>query len=384
MYLSNESPILVDIYFACVPELRQRYNDVTMTLTPSNVIKYNACSTEAKWRREYYPFVPIASGMQTANSWTRDTATKNNFLGNGGTELNTTSQLYDLEYRNYDPALGRMNGVDPLANKYSSLTPYNYSFNNPVMFNDPSGADPPQTINYSAQTSHWFIYCTYDDRIDETELRFGSAVCGQCWRTGNADAMAFYAGATGGREFGMSMSFGALSYSGQGRAHAAQMRSDKDGLDNSGYRDFPNGEAELAYAMSYNDQHSSWSATEYKSRDATIFAYLWVKQTGVLPSLNAVIYHLNRQIVNGRWSGTSVTMYGSIKYDKKCACGPRTGEYEYDVSLLEAKWQAALDRKLFSSIQNSVNVIRHLGGFTGIEQWDGSIVPLTIGGYQMN
>ena len=223
MYLSNESPILVDIYFACVPELWQRHNDVTMTLTPNNVIQYNACPTEAKRRREYYPFVPIAIGMQTANSFTRDTATKNNLLGNGGTELNTTSQLYDLEYRNYDPALGRMNGVDPMANKYSSLTPYNYSFNNPVMFNDPSGADPPQTINYSAQTSQYYTFYTYDDRIDETELRFGSAVCGQCWRAGNADAMAFYAGTTGGREFGMSMSFGALSYSGQGRAHAAQI-----------------------------------------------------------------------------------------------------------------------------------------------------------------
>jgi len=235
MYLSNESPTLVDIYFACVPKVRQRHNDVTMTLTPNNVIQYNACPTEDKRRRKYYPFVPIASGMQTANSWTRDTATKNNFLGNGGTELNTTSQLYDLEYRNYDPALGRMNGVDPMANKYSSLTPYNYSFNNPVMFNDPSGADPPQTINYSAQTSHWFTFYTYDDRIDETELRVGSAVCGQCWRTGNAEAMAFYAGATGAREFGMSMSFGALSYSGQGRAHAAQMRSDRDGLTTAAY-----------------------------------------------------------------------------------------------------------------------------------------------------
>ena len=98
-----------------------------MTVTPTNIIQSN----------EYYPF-----GLQTANSWTRDNNTANNFLANGGTELNATSQLYDLEFSNYDPILGRMHQVDPMAHKYSSLTPYNYSFNSPVVMNDRSGADP--------------------------------------------------------------------------------------------------------------------------------------------------------------------------------------------------------------------------------------------------
>lgn len=117
MYVSNESATLVDVYF----------DDVTMTHTKNNIVQYN----------EYYPF-----GMQTANSWTRENTLGNNFLANGGTELNTTSNLYDLEYRNYDPVLGRMNQVDPMASKYASLTPYNFSFNDPVTFNDPNGADP--------------------------------------------------------------------------------------------------------------------------------------------------------------------------------------------------------------------------------------------------
>ncbi len=38
--------------------------------------------------------------------------------------------------------LGRMNQVDPLAGKYASINPYNFSFNNPVSFTDPSGAEP--------------------------------------------------------------------------------------------------------------------------------------------------------------------------------------------------------------------------------------------------
>lgn len=117
VYISHENATLVEGYF----------DDVAMSLTPSNILQYN----------EYYPF-----GLQTANSWTRENTTGNNFLANGGTELNTTSSLYDLDYRNYDPILGRMNGVDPMADKYASLTPYNYSFNDPITFNDPSGADP--------------------------------------------------------------------------------------------------------------------------------------------------------------------------------------------------------------------------------------------------
>ena len=84
---------------------------------------------------EYYPF-----GLQTANSYTREN-TKNNFLYNAGTELNSTSGMYDLFFRNYDPALGRMHGVDPMAGKYSGLSPYNYSFNDPVYWNDPMGDD---------------------------------------------------------------------------------------------------------------------------------------------------------------------------------------------------------------------------------------------------
>ena len=117
MYVSNESPTLVDVYF----------DDVAMTYTPGNIVQYN----------EYYPFQNI-----TQNSWTRANNVGNNYLGNGGTELNNNSQLYDLEYRNYDPVLGRMNGVDPMADKYSSLTPYNFSFNDPVTFTDANGADP--------------------------------------------------------------------------------------------------------------------------------------------------------------------------------------------------------------------------------------------------
>ena len=42
--------------------------------------------------------------------------------------------------RNYDPQTGRFNCVDVLAEQYFALTPYQFAGNNPVSFNDPTGA----------------------------------------------------------------------------------------------------------------------------------------------------------------------------------------------------------------------------------------------------
>src|SRR5690606_21089887 len=80
MYVSNENPTLVDVYF----------DDVVMTYTPTNVLQYN----------EYYPF-----GLQTSNSWTRENSS-NDFLYNGGSELNGTTTWYETFFRGYGPVLG--------------------------------------------------------------------------------------------------------------------------------------------------------------------------------------------------------------------------------------------------------------------------------------
>ena len=103
----------------------------------SNFLTSERRSARAKKSNNYYAF-----GLQTSQSWTRIDTKPNQYLYNAGSELNEATSNYEMMFRSYDPAIGRMSGVDPMVDRFASLTPYNYSFNDPVYWNDPSGASP--------------------------------------------------------------------------------------------------------------------------------------------------------------------------------------------------------------------------------------------------
>ena len=92
----------------------------------------------------YYPFGMLMGGFNTVNNSGSD----NRYLYNGK-ELQTDFGLdwYDYGARFYDASLGRWSVPDPLAEKYYSLSSYNYTLNNPICFIDPDGMwadDPPK------------------------------------------------------------------------------------------------------------------------------------------------------------------------------------------------------------------------------------------------
>ncbi|GGP06310.1 hypothetical protein GCM10010992_26010 [Cloacibacterium rupense] len=89
-------------------------------------------STEIVEENNYYPFGLKHEGY-------------NSLAGNpkyqykyNGKELQETG-MYDYGARFYMPDIGRWGVVDPLAEKYSNLSSYNYCANNPIIFVDTDG-----------------------------------------------------------------------------------------------------------------------------------------------------------------------------------------------------------------------------------------------------
>ena len=92
--------------------------------------------------KNYYPFGLQQKGYN--NNVSANVNSTADSFGYGGKELNDELGLnwYDITARNYDAALGRWMNIDPLAELMRRHSPYNYAFDNPIVFTDPDGMAP--------------------------------------------------------------------------------------------------------------------------------------------------------------------------------------------------------------------------------------------------
>jgi len=136
-----------------------------------NVRSVLATNKAVEQTTDYFPF---GLAHATANLG------KNKYLYNGKELQNDNvggTAFNNLDYgaRFYDPTIARWNVIDPLAEKYYGLSPYNYCGNNPINRIDPTGMDWYQ----SNKTKYYSWYDGEEEREGYSRIGGKGSVLGE-------------------------------------------------------------------------------------------------------------------------------------------------------------------------------------------------------------
>jgi hypothetical protein len=155
----------------------------------------------------------------------------------------------------FDPVLGRLNQVDPLADKYGAFSPYVYSFDNPVSFTDPSGDEP-----------NWGLYNREHSALfggDGSDVRRSYDARG----SSSMSLVDFLKDALNSR-------FGGSWSDGQGHM-------------------FQSDEEAFFAGVAYINHFNSWGNTQFGSAAASLVAFGIRQQSGQMPTYDEVQNVLN-------------------------------------------------------------------------------------------
>ncbi|MBN1951788.1 MAG: RHS repeat-associated core domain-containing protein [Bacteroidales bacterium] len=112
--------------------MKDHLGNIRLTFSDLNGDDTIQVENEVSQINDYYPF-----GLKQQDSTYINDGTQR-YLYNGK-ELQKGTEWLDYGARMYDAALGRFHVIDRFAEKYASMTPYQYGANNPISFIDING-----------------------------------------------------------------------------------------------------------------------------------------------------------------------------------------------------------------------------------------------------
>lgn len=137
-----------------VYQYKDHLGNVRLSYTDANdsgviIVSTDPNTNELIEESNYYPFGLNHKGYNEGINNAIGNATAQKFKYNG-MELEKALGIdwYEMDVRQYDPAIARWTGIDPVT--HHSMSTYTAFDNNPVFFADPSGADSMVTYDNSA------------------------------------------------------------------------------------------------------------------------------------------------------------------------------------------------------------------------------------------
>src|SRR5690606_40858502 len=146
------------------------FEDKDNSGTISTIIPQDPEDAEVVQRNLYYPF-----GMQLDGTWKTPTDPRADYLYNGK-ELEEELRLGWLAYgcRYYDPGIGRFTGVDPIADQFAWVSPFNYAENEPVGHIDLWGLQKSKARSFADDWSQNGFFNAVGNYFNFSSLVFGT------------------------------------------------------------------------------------------------------------------------------------------------------------------------------------------------------------------